>query len=220
MNQIFSQSGINVRRIMVVVFAIMCMTQSILAQGAQQAMPDADEHYREARVFAKTSLVELGVTLPLRPSVITDYIKAHGISTIPFTSGYGTGALIGRHAIISRQTTIGVIAHANFFSGSDSASNTSQIAELSALLTARIILIGDSWRGGLYMQLGAGVEMSVAKFAQSSAVYQVNIASRAGVGYNIKLGDDVTVGVAILAVPSLSDKNIIDGSVVAFNMLW
>lgn len=166
----------------------------------------------------KTSIVELGVVFPLKNSVVKEYITTRGITTLPLTSGYTSGAQIGVHNIIAAQSTVGVIAGANVFVGSDAVS-TSQIYQLSLLMTGRHYF-GSSWHGGFFAELGSGLEVSATKFTATPLALQINMATRIGAGYNYEFADDVTVGLSILASPSLSAGSLMDGARVAVSMLW
>jgi len=164
------------------------------------------------------AITELGITFPIKSSVIKNYVSTNGVSALPLTSGYSSGVEIGRHGVISNQATVGVLANANMFLASDS-TWMNQIYQLDVFLTGRLYF-DESWRGGVYAELGAGPEFSAAKFKGAPLVYQINIGARFGVGYNYKFTDDVTIGIALVAAPSLTMSDFMDGVKVRASMLW
>lgn len=166
----------------------------------------------------KTFITELGLTFPLKPSSIKDYINTNGITTLPLTSGYSSGFQVGRHSIVSNQATIGVVLGANGFIGSTPTA-TNQIYQIGIYATGRLYF-GESWRGGAFAELGAGPEASAASFNGSNFEYQGNIGARVGAGYNYKFTNDVTLGVSLLATPAVSSAGFLDGAKVVVNMLW
>jgi hypothetical protein len=165
----------------------------------------------------KTTLTELGITFLPKSSPITDYITANGVTTLPFTSGYSNGVEVGRHALVARRASVGVLVHANMFMGSAS-SVINQIYQMNVFVTGRLYF-GHSWRGGLFLEVGSGLEVSAAKFQGAPLAYQIDIGSMVGVGYNLNL-DDVSVGCSLRLSPSLTSSNVLDGTRVAISMLW
>lgn len=163
-------------------------------------------------------ITELGLTFPIKNNSIKNYVESHGIVTLPLTSGVSNGAAIGRHAVISDQATIGLLMGANMFIGTDSVA-VSQLYQLSAFVTGRLYF-GESWRGGAFVEIGSGPELSMAKLRGTPLVFQVNIGARIGLGYNYRFSNDVTVGASIVAAPALSAGSLMDGMKVAVSMLW
>lgn len=188
-----------------ILILILCV--SMYAQEASPVAPAAPKW-----------ITELGLTFPVRSNAMRDYIAAHGITTLPLTSGVSNGASIGRHVVLSNQATLGAILGANMFVGTDSVA-VSQLYQLSAFLTGRLYF-GESWRGGFYVEIGSGPELSLAKFSGTPLVFQVNIGARGGVGYNYKFSDDVTVGASVVASPALTAASVMDGMRVCVVMLW
>lgn len=170
-------------------------------------------------VVAKSNFItELGITVPVSTSSIRDYIASRGVKALPFTGGYGNGVVVGRHAPIGKHATVGLLFGANAFIVSDS-SGTNQIYQANLYATGRIYF-SESWRGGLFVELGSGPELSVVKLATESLVYQINITARFGLGYNYKFSDDVTIGASFLIAPSLTSGSYLDGAKVSVGMLW
>ena len=166
----------------------------------------------------KTAITELGLTFPIKSTALKDYIGANGVTSLPLTSGYSNGVEIGRHSVISNQATIGLLANANMFMASDS-TWIDQIYQLNLFLVGRLYF-GDSWRGGFFAELGSGPEISLAKFRGAPLIYQIDIGSRIGVGYNYKFAEDVTIGASVLISPSITMGNTSDGIKIAISMLW
>lgn len=186
--------------------------------GAPRSMPKIITPTAITVSEPKTYVTDLGLTFPIKPSAIKDYINANGITTLPLTSGYSSGFQIGKHQIISDQATIGIVAGANFFVGSTPIA-TNQIYQLGIYATGRLYF-GESWRGGLFAELGAGPEGSAASFNGTPFVFQGNIGARVGAGYNYKFNKDVTIGLSLQATPSISAGAFTDGARVLINMLW
>lgn len=168
--------------------------------------------------FAQQGLTELGLTFPIKTSTLSDYVKANGVTSNPLTSGYSNGVEIGRHLLISPQATVGVLANLNMFLASDS-TFINQIYQLDVFCVGRLYF-GQSWHGGLFLEVASGPEISAAKFHGAALLYQINIGSRIGAGYNYKFSNDVTVGAAIYVSPSLTMGDIMNGTKVAVSMLW
>lgn len=161
---------------------------------------------------------ELGLTFPLKNSPVKNFIDANGITTLPLTSGVGNGVEIGRHAVISNQATIGGVVGANFFVGSNGFTSN-QIYQLQLFLTGRLYF-DETWRGGFYGEVGSGMEFSVASLDTLPVMYQANIGARIGAGYNYRFNNDVTIGLSLVAAPSLSVTNFVDGIKLKLAMLW
>lgn len=175
-----------------------------------------------ASVFAADStkttwITELALTIPVKTSTIKTYLDANGVVPIPLGAGYTSGARVSRHAIITQQATIGGSVTANCFVGSGVGA-TVQIYQLQAFVVGRIYF-GESWRGGAFCELGSGLELTAAKFA-SPFIYQINIGSVAGIGYNYELSSAVTIGASVLVSPALLGNGIGDSAKLAIGMQW
>lgn len=169
-------------------------------------------------VGSKESVYELGVVFPLRSNAVKDFIAAHNVGVLPMTSGVGSGCQAGKHWVVSSEATVGVVCGFNMFIGSGNG-GTNHIYELESLVVGRLYF-GESWRGGLYAELGSGPQVTIAKFPGESLLYQVNITTQVGVGYNYRFSGDVTIGAGIKTTPSLSITNMLDGTKVVVSMLW
>lgn len=166
---------------------------------------------------SKKYVFELGLNTPINASGIKDYINSNNVSVSPLTSGFNTGFQIGGHKIINDQATLGIVVGMNTFIASQSVTN--QIYQLGTYLTGRLYF-GDSWRNGIFTEISAGPEASVISLSKSDFSYQVNIASRLGVGYNYQFNKDVTLGVSVVISPSITSANYTDGAKIVVNMLW
>lgn len=160
---------------------------------------------------------EVGFVFPTRPVVFRDFYAANNVNPVPLTSGLGYGAQFGRHLLIGNSSTIGVVTNANAFYSS--LGNTTQIYQVAAYFLARAYM-NESWRSGIFAELGAGPEVSATSFNGSTFAYQGNISTRIGVGYNHKFNEQFSVGATFVVVPSVTSNNVLDGSRVVVNMLW
>jgi hypothetical protein len=161
---------------------------------------------------------ETGVVFPTKSTTIRDYFNANGLTPIPLTSGLGNGLQFGLHRLVGNGATIGALVTGNAFYGSGGGSTT-QIYNFSAYFVARGYLNG-TWRNGAFVELGCGPEVSAASFADSAFVYQGNISTRLGVGYNYQFNDDITVGLSAVVTPTVTAGSYLDGSKVIVNILW
>lgn len=161
---------------------------------------------------------ELAMTFPLKNSPVKNFIDSHGITTLPLTSGVGNGVEVGRSAVISNQATIGAVIGLNAFIGSNGF-QSNEIYQLQAFLTGRLFF-DQSWRGGFFAEVGSGLEFSVASIDSLPTMYQANVGARIGTGYNYRFNNDVTIGLSLVAAPSLSVTNFVDGLKLKLAMLW
>lgn len=182
---------------------------STLCMAAQEAPPMHPNNH---------SILEIGVTFPITTSAVKQYIEANGVTANPLTSGYSNGVELGIHGLISHQATVGLLATGNLFVANDM-TGTNQIYQLGAYMIGRLYF-SDTWRGGLFAELGSGLEFSLSAFHQADARYQANFGARIGAGYNYKFNSDVTIGASVRAAPSLSAKTITDGMQLVVSMLW
>lgn len=160
---------------------------------------------------------ELGLVFPTKSGPIRDYINANNIRINPLTSGFSSGFQIGRHRIINEKSTLGVVLGSNAFYSSDTA--TTQIYQTGLYLTGRLYF-GETWRNGVFAEVTAGPEFAATSIQGSDFQIQTNVGTRIGVGYNYQFNRDVTLGVSLVASPSILSDNYLDGSRVVINMLW
>lgn len=160
---------------------------------------------------------ELGLVFPVKTDAVKDYINASNIGINPLTSGFSSGFQVGKHRIINEKATLGVVLGGNVFYGRGVATN--QVYQFGTYLTGRLYF-GDTWRNGVFAEVGAGPEMAAASLNGGDFQYQVNIASRFGVGYNYQFNEDVTLGASVVVAPSIMNDNYFDGAKVVVNMLW
>jgi hypothetical protein len=133
------------------------------------------------------------------------------------TSGFGAGFQLGKHRILNEKATLGVILGGNMFIAS--AETTTQVYQLGAYLTGRLYF-GETWRNGVFAEVGAGPEFAGAKIQDSDFRIQSNFASRFGLGYNYQFSKDVTLGISAIISPALTADNYFDGAKIVANMLW
>lgn len=160
---------------------------------------------------------EVGFVFPTKPVAIRDFYAANKIIPNPLTSGLGYGTQIGRHILLENGSTIGVVANANMFYSSTQ--NTSQIYQFSTYFLARAYM-DDYWRRALFFEIGVGPEVSATSFNDSDFIYQANISTRIGVGYNYKFNQQFSVGATFVVVPSVVSSSPFDGSRIIVSMLW
>ena len=165
----------------------------------------------------KKYVTELGLIFPVKTDGVKDYINASNIGVNPLTSGFGSGFQFGRHRIINEKATLGVILGANMFYGKGTATN--QLYQFGTYLTGRLYF-GETWRNGVFTEVGAGPEAAMASLNGGDFQYQVNVASRIGLGYNYQFNKDVTLGASVVVAPSIMADNYTDGAKVVVNMLW
>ena len=165
----------------------------------------------------KKYVTELGLVFPVKTDAVKDYINASNIGINPLTSGFSSGFQVGKHRIINEKATLGLALGGNMFYGRGVATN--QVYQLGAYLTGRLYF-GDSWRNGVFAEVGAGPEAAATSLNGGDFQYQANIASRFGVGYNYQFNEDVTLGASVVVAPSIMADNYFDGAKVVVNMLW
>lgn len=168
--------------------------------------------------YAKKKYVtELGLVFPVKTDAVKDYINASNIGINPLTSGFSSGFQVGKHRILNEKATLGLALGGNMFYGRGVATN--QVYQLGAHLTGRLYF-GDSWRNGVFAEVGAGPEAAATSLNGGDFQYQANIASRFGLGYNYQFNADVTLGASVVVAPSIMNDNYFDGAKVVVNMLW
>jgi hypothetical protein len=165
----------------------------------------------------KKYVSELGFVFPGKTQVIKDYVNANSVSINPLTSGFGSGFQLGKHRIINDQATLGVVLGANAFFISSNAKT--QIYQIGTYLTGRLYF-GETWRNGVFTELGAGPEFAASSINDSDFNVQANFASRIGIGYNYQFNKDVTLGASLIVSPSLMTDDYLNGSKFVINMLW
>lgn len=178
--------------------------------GFSQNNPDCPTH-------AKKYTKELGLTFPLKTDAMKNYIAASNIDAAPLTSGIGSGLQLGMHRIINDKATLGLIVGSNFFF--TFGDTKSQIYQLGTYLTGRLYF-GETWRNGIFTEIGAGPEFSAASISDGDFKFQGNFATRLGIGYNYQFNKDVTLGISAIVAPSLTTDNYLDNARVVVNMLW
>jgi hypothetical protein len=166
---------------------------------------------------SKKYINELALIFPMKTDDVKNYINGNNIAVNPLTSGFSSGFQVGKHRIINDQATLGVVLGANGFFSAGSADN--QIYQFGAYLTGRLYF-GDTWKNGVFAEIGAGPEFAAASIQGGDFQFQANFASRLGVGYNYQFSKDVTLGVSFITAPSLMSDNYFNGSKVVVNMLW
>ena len=165
----------------------------------------------------KKYVTELGLVFPVKTDAVKDYINASNIGISPLTSGFSSGFQVGKHRIINEKATLGVILGGNMFYGRGVATN--QVYQVGTYLTGRLYF-GNTWRNGVFAEVGAGPEMAATSLNGGDFQYQANIASRFGLGYNYQFNEDVTLGASVVVAPSIMNDNYFDGAKVVVNMLW
>lgn len=166
---------------------------------------------------AKKYVNELGLVFPTKTDDIKGYINANNIAVNPLTSGFSSGFQVGKHRIINDQATLGVILAANGFFSAGSAEN--QIYQFGAYLTGRLYF-GETWRNGVFAEIGAGPEVAAASVQGGDFQFQANFGTKLGVGYNYQFNKDVTLGLSFITAPSMLSDNYFNGSKIVVNMLW
>jgi len=165
----------------------------------------------------KNYVTELGLVFPVKTDAMKNYINANSIVVSPLTSGFGAGFQLGKHRILNEKATLGVILGGNMFIAS--AETTTQVYQIGAYLTGRLYF-GETWRNGVFAEVGAGPEFAGAKIQDSDFRIQSNFASRFGLGYNYQFSKDVTLGISAIISPALTADNYFDGAKIVANMLW
>lgn len=160
---------------------------------------------------------EIGIVVPTKSTPLKDFFNSTGVNSSPLTTGLGHSVQFGRHLPYGKSSTVGAVANVNAFYSSQGASY--QIYQASILFIGRAYL-GESWRSGAFVELGAGPEIGGASLNGGSFFYQANIAARAGIGYNYKFNDAITVGATAVLSPSVTSGSITDGAKVVISMLW
>ena len=182
------------------------MVTPLLAQDSKPCCPTGKKY-----------VTELGLIFPVKTDAVKDYINASNIGVNPLTSGFGSGFQFGRHRIINEKATLGVLVGSNVFYGKGTTTN--QLYQFGAYLTGRLYF-GETWRNGVFAEVGAGPEAAMASLNGGDFQYQVNVASRIGLGYNYQFNKDVTLGASVVVAPSIMADNYTDGAKVVVNMLW
>lgn len=160
---------------------------------------------------------EMSLLVPTKTNALRDYFTANGVTSNPLTSGLGYGVQVGRHLCIGSGATVGGVISGNVFYSSNVTTN--QVYGMSAYFVGRAYFT-DSWRHGLFAELGAGPEVSAVSVNDSDFRVQANLSTRVGVGYNYKFNDDITVGATLLVTPSVSSSSYFDNARVVVNLLW
>lgn len=161
---------------------------------------------------------EVGLVFPIKNNAFKDYLVANGITSLPITTGLGTGVQLGRHCAIAQPTTLGLVLNGNMFI-SNAPGTKCQVYQVATFLTGRIYF-GNSWHKGLFAELAGGLEASAASFFGNSFSFQANIASRVGAGYNIAFNSTATVGVALTLSPTALSSDYLSSARLVINMLW
>lgn len=160
---------------------------------------------------------ELGLVFPINKDDVKNYINGNNVVVNPLTSGFSSGFQVGKHRIINDQATLGVVLGANTFFSSGASEN--QIYQINAHLTGRLYF-GDTWRNGVFAEIGAGPEFAAASVQGGDFQFQANFGSRFGLGYNYQFNKDVTLGLSFIASPSILSDNYFNNSKLVVNMLW
>ena len=184
---------------------------------AMMITPAIAQDSKPCCVGGKKYITELGLVFPVKTDAVKDYINASNIGVSPLTSGFSSGFQFGKHRIINQKATLGVILGGKMVVGKGVELN--QVYQLGAYLTGRLYF-GDTWRNGVFAELGAGPEGAMASLNGGDFQYQANFASRFGVGYNYQFNEDVTLGASVVVAPSIMNDNYFDGAKVVVNMLW
>ena len=184
---------------------------------AMMLTPVIAQESKPCCVKKKKYVTELGLIFPVKTDAVKDYINASNVGVNPLTSGFSSGFQFGKHRIINEKATLGLILGGNMFYGKGVATN--QVYQLGTYLTGRLYF-GDTWRNGVFAEVGAGPEVAAASLSGGDFQYQANIASRVGVGYNYQFNEDVTLGLSVVTAPSIMSDNYFDGAKVVVNMLW
>lgn len=165
----------------------------------------------------KQYVMELGLVFPVNTDAMKDYLNANGIAVSPLTSGFGSGFQIGAHKLLNEKATLGVLMGGNMFI--TSSDGVSQFYQTGAILTGRLYF-GETWRNGVFAEVGAGPEFGATKIKDNDFTFQLNFASRFGVGYNYQFNKNVTLGISAIVAPSVTAANYLDGAKIVANMLW
>lgn len=193
------------RQMFVMIFAVLISTIS----NAQECTHPFNEQLKY--------VAELGLIFPAKNDAMKNYITANAISVNPLTSGVGSGFQLGVHKLLSEKATMGVIFGGNMFLvASDS---TTQLYQVGTFLTGRLYF-GETWKNGVFAEVGAGPEFGAASVRGGTFNFQLNFASRFGVGYNYQFSKNVTLGVSAIISPSVVANNYLDGAKIVANMLW
>lgn len=217
------------RKLMFSVLSLVCASTMMFAQTSRRAMVEASpiQPQKDTTVSSTNYINELGLTFTVQNGPLKTYVTGLGVAPSPLTSGFGSGFQVGRHYFVSQQATIGMILGANAyysntpanFFGTSSPEVTAQLYQVASYFTGRVYF-GESWQRGIFAELGAGPEVSAVSFNSSGFLYQANLGTRLGVGYNYKFSNDVTLGLSVLASPSVTNNNYLDGSKLLINLLW
>lgn len=166
---------------------------------------------------SKKYVNELGLTFPTNTDDIKNYINANNVVVNPLTTGFSSGFQLGKHRIINDRATLGAIIGSNVFFSSAGVKN--QIYQLNVHLAGRLYF-GETWRNGVFAELGAGPEVAASSIQDGDFQFQVNFGSRFGLGYNYQFNKDVTLGLSFIASPSILSDNYLNNAKVVVNMLW
>lgn len=173
--------------------------------------------YAECTPHESCWVNEVGLLVPTNSSGIRDYFAANSITPTPLTGGLSSGLQFGRHYRIGNAATIGATLSGNVLYSSGA--TTTQVYQTAAYFVARGYL-SQTWRSGIFAEIGIGPEVSAVSVANSDFMIQANASTRLGVGYNYQFNDDVSVGVSVGVTPSITSDNYLDGARVLVNMLW
>jgi hypothetical protein len=160
---------------------------------------------------------EIGMSFPVKTTTYRDFLTSSGVITTPITSGMGYGVQFGRHYVARDGATLGVVVAANAFYSNTPATN--QVYQVAAYFTGRAYF-SQSWHEGIFAEIGAGPEVGGTSINSGDFRYQANLSARFGLGYNYRFNDDVSIGLSVVASPSVMSSSIVDGSRVLVNMLW
>lgn len=160
---------------------------------------------------------EIALVAPINRDDVKNYINSSNITANPLTSGFGSGFQFGTHKIVNERATLGIAVASNaFFS---SGTTTTQLYQLGTYLTGRLYF-GETWRNGIFAEIAAGPEAAASSIQDEDFQFQANIGTRVGIGYNYQFNKDVTLGLSIVASPSLVSDNYLSGSRAVISMMW
>jgi hypothetical protein len=191
------------------------LLSSIIFLSAIQLFAQLDNSIEP--VSHKKYVSELGLSFPLKSQHMKDYINLNNVQVAPLTSGFGAGFQLGGHRILNENATLGVLLNSNMFLASGE--HFTQVYQMGAYLTGRLYF-GDTWRNGVFTEIGAGPEFAAASIQGGDFQFQGNFASRIGLGYNYQFNKDVTLGASVVVSPSLTSDDYLNETRVVINMLW
>lgn len=202
--------------IMSLVFAIASLPMFGAVESSTPLAPNVSE--ATSKSSQSNYVSELGLLFPVKTDAIKDYVNANTIVVSPLTSGFGAGFQYGMHRILNDRSTLGLALNGNTFVAS-AGTTTNQVYQAGLYLTGRLYF-GDTWRNGVFAEVGAGPEFAGAVIRGGDFTYQVNVASRLGVGYNHQFSKDVTLGISAIVSPSMTSSDYLSSARIVVNMLW